>query len=246
MLDLPLRPDKPRKKGITAIHDVFLTVGQLEDILVDYSEFLDISKFGVGTAYITRKLDKKIKLFHEYGVKPYFGGTLFEKYYVNNKVDEYLKFLDKHNITILEVSTGTIDISLENRIELVERLSKNFTVLTEVGSKDADTIMSPSEWIYEINSLMEAGAKYVITEGRNSGTAGIYRPSGEMRTGLIEDILRSCDVDSIIFEAPTPKAQMHFINRVGSNVNLGNVNPMDLLLLESQRLGLRSETFYIK
>jgi len=246
MLDLPTRDKKPRKRGITSIHDVFLTVGQLENILADYSEFLDISKFGVGTAYITKKLDDKIKLFHEHGVKPYFGGTLFEKYFISNQIDDYLKFLDKHNITMLEVSTGTIDIPLENRIEMVERLSKNFTVLTEVGSKDADAVMSPSEWINEINTLMEAGAEYVITEGRNSGTAGIYRPSGEMRTGLIEDIVRSCNVDRIIFEAPTPKGQMHFINRVGSNVNLGNVNPNDLLLLESQRLGLRSETFYIK
>jgi len=243
MLDLPQRITKPRQKGLTAIHDVYLTVDQLKSTLRDFGDFLDVAKFGVGTAYVSKNLDEKLSIYKDHGVVPYFGGTLFEKFFIQNKLEEYLEFIDEHKVTTLEVSTGTVDIPLQERIDLVNKLSKKYTVLTEVGSKDADAIMSPTEWITEINALMEAGAKYVITEGRNSGTAGIYRPSGEMRTGLIEEIINNCEIDRVIFEAPTPKSQMHFINRIGSDVNLGNVDPEDLLLLETQRLGLRSETF---
>lgn len=245
MISLPNRTSKSRVKGITAIHDVSLNTTELNSILKDYSNFIDIAKFGVGTAYITPNLSEKIAIYKSYDVQPYFGGTLFEKFYHHNKLSEYLDFLKKNEIGIIEISTGTIDIELEERVKLTSSLSKEFTVFTEVGSKDAEQIMAPSVWINEINRLFEAGANKVITEGRNSGTAGIYRPSGEIRSGLIDDILRSCDVDNIIFEAPSPKSQMYFIQQVGTNVNLGNVNAKDLLLLESQRVGLRSETFFL-
>jgi phosphosulfolactate synthase len=243
MINLPERNSKKRSIGITSIHDVHLTIRQLEDILSDYGDYIDVSKFGVGTAYVTKKLDEKISVLRSHQVEAYFGGTLFEKFYSEGKIDEYLIFLDRHNINTIEISNGTIEIPLEDRLSLVEKLAKNFNVLSEVGSKDDFIIMAPSQWTSEINALINAGAKYVITEGRNSGTAGIYRQSGEMRTGLIEDIIKSCDVNKIIFEAPSSKAQMYFINRLGANVNLGNVDPKDLLLLETQRLGLRSETF---
>ena len=246
MLTLPQRTSKPRTVGLTAIHDVHLTSGQCKNMLKDYNSFLDVAKFGVGTAYVAPNLDEKIRLYKDSQVEPYFGGSLFEKFYMQNKLEEYLEFLEEHNIKTLEVSTGTVDISIEDRVALVSRLSKNYNVLTEVGSKDAETIMSPTTWVTEINSLLEAGANYVITEGRNSGTAGIYRPSGEMRKGLVEEIATNCDTNKVIFEAPTPSSQMFFINRLGANVNLGNVAPKDLLLLETQRQGLRSETFNLK
>ena len=244
-LTLPSRTAKPRKVGVTSIHDVMLTRAHLIDIIEDHHSFLDVAKLGVGSAYVTPYLTEKIKTYTDYNVKVYFGGTLFEKFYAQNKLDSYLEFLDANAITTLEISCGTIELPLGDRIELVKSLSEKYTVLSEVGSKDTEAIMPPSQWIDELNTLLEAGAQYVITEGRNSGTAGVYRTSGELRTGLIADIIDQVPVEKIIFEAPTPKSQMFFINQAGSNVNLGNVNPYDLLLLESQRCGLRSETFHL-
>lgn len=245
-LTLPERTSKPRSFGINSIHDVKLTTLQLEAILNDHSAFLDIAKLGVGSAYVTPKLRKKIDLYKEADCYVYFGGTLFEKFYSQGKVEEYKNYMDYYGISWVEISTGTIELSIEERVQLVTDFSKHFTVLSEVGSKDADYIMAPSTWISEIQALLDAGSKYVITEGRNSGTAGVYRKSGEIRTGLIEDIIHNAPVNQLIFEAPTAASQMYFINLLGSNVNLGNINPNDLLLLEAQRCGLRSETFSIQ
>ena len=245
-LNLPNRSKRPRKTGITSIHDVGITIAQQKGILENYSSFLDIAKIGVGCAYILPNLIEKINLYQEYKVKVYFGGTLFEKAYSQNKIDEYLSYCDKNEIDTIEVSTGTIDIDLQERINLVTKISKTHNTYAEVGSKDTEKVMAPSSWIQEIEVLLNAGAKYVITEGRDSGTAGIFRPSGEMRTGLIDDIAKSCSSDQLIFEAPNSQAQMYFINLIGSNVNLGNINPFDLPLLEAQRCGLRSETFNLK
>ncbi len=246
MLDLPQRTQKPRKNGITAVHDVRLTTKQLEDILTEHGEFIDVAKLGVGAAYVTPNLKGKIELYKSIGAAVYFGGTLFEKFYYQKKLDAYKEYMRSYGIRVMEISTGTIDIPLETRIALIEECKGEFEVLAEVGTKDADAIMAPSKWLEEITSLLEAGASYVITEGRNSGTAGIYRPSGEVRTGLVADIISHTPVDRIIFEAPNSSSQMFFINQVGANVNLGNVNPNDVLLLEAQRQGLRSETFYLK
>ncbi len=245
MLKLPNRPQKPRKIGITSISDTGIPIAQLEGILNDYADFIDIAKLGVGSAYVTPNLDEKIALYRSHDIAVYFGGTLFEKFMHGPGLDAYLKYLNQHKIHHIEISTGTIDIPIEERVEMTRKLSSDFVVLGEVGSKDQDTIMPPSEWIQEINWLIEAGATYVITEGRDSGTAGIYRPSGELRTGLVTDILKSCEGDKIIFEAPAPKLQMFFINSVGPNVNLGNVKPTEVLLLEAQRQSLRNETFFL-
>jgi phosphosulfolactate synthase len=246
MLDLPKRTKKKRATGITAVNDTRLSTGELALVLKDYSDFLDIAKLGVGVAYILPNLDEKIALYQEHDVEVYFGGTLFEKFFFQDKLDEYLDYLRAHKISTLEVSTGTVDISIEERCDLVKQLKGEFNVLSEVGSKDKEKIMPPSDWIREINLLFEAGASYVITEGRDSGTAGIYRPSGELRTGLIADIIKETNADRLIFEAPATSLQMYFINTVGPNVNLGNVNPLDLAILEAQRQGLRSETFYLR
>lgn len=246
LLTLPKRNEKPRKAGISAIHDVSLSTGELKNILDDYSEFLDIAKLGVGSAYVTPKLKEKIKLYKDFGIEVYFGGTLFEKFYHQNKLPAYKDYLVEHGITMVEISCGTLEISIEERIEILRDFKRDFSVLAEVGSKDGDAIMPPSIWIKELKMLLDAGATYVITEGRNSGTAGVYRPSGEIRTGLVSDIISSISPDKIIFEAPTSQSQMFFINQVGSNVNLGNIRPNDLLLLESQRRGLRSETFMLE
>jgi len=246
MLDLPLRQKKPRHFGITSLHDVSLNLAQSEDILKDFASYIDIVKLGVGTGYVMPRIKEKIKLFQSFDIKVYFGGTLFEKFYYQDKIDEYKKYLKSMNVNMVEISCGTLNISLDKRIELVKQFSEEFTVLAEVGSKDNEIIMAPSEWCKEIEKLLNAGSQYVITEGRNSGTAGVYRPSGEIRSGLIADIIKEFNIENLIFEAPTPKSQMYFLNMMGVNVNLGNVNPSDVLLLETQRLGIRSETFYLK
>ena len=245
-LQLPKRiVDKPRTEGLTAITDTGLPTAELRGILEDFHMFIDIAKLGIGSAYITPALDKKLELYRNYGVIPYFGGTLFEKFYHQNAFEGYLDYLNHWQIDWIEISTGTVTIPLEERVRLTKRLSKDFIVLCEVGSKDKDEIMPPSKWINEMSTLLEAGCRYVITEGRDSGTAGVYRPSGEIRTGLVTDIIQSIDNKNIIFEAPTSSSQMFFINHVGSNVNLGNVSARDLILLETQRQALRYETFHI-
>jgi len=246
MLNLPIRIKKPRHLGVTSIHDISLTVEDLESLLKNYGDFIDIAKFGIGTAYVTPNLKQKIELYKRHDVIPYFGGTLFEKFYSQGKFDEFLKFLDNNDISYIEISAGTIDMALDSRISLIKDLPQNLNVLAEVGSKDSDYIQPPSSWIDEINTLHNLGVEYVITEGRNSGTAGIFRPSGELRTGLIDDIISNCNSDKIIFEAPHQNSQLYFINKLGSNVNLGNINPRDVLLLETQRQSLRSETFNLK
>jgi phosphosulfolactate synthase len=244
-LDLPARTKKPRQHGLTAIHEVGCPVGELRHILSDFHELLDIAKLGVGAAYITPKLEEKVALYREFQVECYFGGTLFEKFYYQSKIDDYVSYLKDLGVNWVEISTGTVDISLSDRARLIERFNKDFHVVSEVGSKDEQTVMPPSEWMREIQTLLDAGARYVITEGRNSGTAGVYRASGEIRTGLVADIISHLDVNRIIFEAPKPEHQMYFIKQVGTNVNLGNVPPRDLLLLEAQRCGLRYETFFV-
>lgn len=246
-LVLPKRTEKPRTYGLTCVHDVMLSRGELGHILEDFNEFIDVAKLGVGSAYVYPRLAEKVELYQSNGVKVYFGGTLFEKFYHQDKLEDYAQFMKDSGVKMVEVSMGTVDISLEKRIEIIKFYQdKGFDVLSEVGTKDGEAIMAPSTWVNEIQQLLDVGCHYVITEGRNSGTAGLYRPSGELRTGLIDDIISTFDTKRLIFEAPTPKSQMFFINKVGANVNLGNVNPRQLLLLEAQRQGLRSETFYLE
>lgn len=244
-LSLPTRPAKPRSYGLTSVHDVGVSLHTQKSILEDYACFLDVAKIGIGCAYILPNLVQKISLYKTYGVKVYFGGTLFEKFYHQNKMDEYLSFCSDHSVDCIEISCGTIDLDLDTRCKLISRISQTFNVYAEVGTKDTNRIMPPSEWLVEIASLFESGADYVITEGRDSGTAGLFRPSGEIRDGLLTEIIRSCNTENLIFEAPTAKSQMHLINLIGPNVNLGNISIFDLPQLEAQRCSLRSETFFL-
>jgi len=244
-LDVPLRTQGERSYGLTSIADFGTPLGQLEAYLQDYHSYIDIAKIGIGSAYVTPNLLEKINLYKKYNVIPYCGGTLFEKCVAQEKLDEYAKSLQKLGIEWIEISNGTIDIPLHKRISLIKKLKQHFNVIAEVGSKDQDKEMPLSEWEHEINLLLATGCKYVITEGRDSGTAGIYNRSGNVNMDLINQISQNIDVNKVIFEAPTPKQQMFFINQFGANVNLGNVKLHDVLVLESQRLGLRSETFFL-
>jgi phosphosulfolactate synthase len=245
-LHLPRRTTGNRTYGLTSIADFGTPIGRLKHILDDYSHIIDIAKIGIGSAYITPNLQEKVNLYKQYQIKPYFGGTLFEKCYYQNKIPEYLEYLSNLGIKYLEISNGTIDIPLQERLNLVAKARKNFHVIAEVGSKDTTQEMSISKWKEEIQLFLEAGCEYVITEGRDSGTSGIYEKSGQIKSDLICELINEIDSKKIIFEAPNAKYQMFFINQVGPNVNLGNIKLDDVLALEAQRNGLRSETFYLE
>lgn len=245
-LDLPKRTSGQRDYGLTSIVDFGTPMGELKHILDDYSTMIDIAKIGIGTAYVTPNIQNKIALYKKYQIKPYCGGTLFEKCVLQKKITEYIQFLKSLGIEWVEVSNGTLDISLAERLTLISLFKKEFHVIAEVGSKDCNKDIPISKWKEEVSALLEAGCEYVITEGRDSGTSGIYEKNGDIKNDLIKDLVQDIDYKKIIFEAPTAKHQMYFIQQIGPNVNLGNVKLQDVLVLEAQRQGLRSETFYLE
>lgn len=246
MLELPTRTSKPRQSGLTCWTDTGLTIAQASALLEDYGDYVDVVKLGVGSAFVTPRLREKVAMYKSAGVKLYFGGTLFEKFYSQDKLEDYKRFLASHDMEHAEISSGTIDMSMEQSVEVLTDMSKDFTCFCEVGTKDKSADLSPDIWISWMQTFLDSGAEYVIAEGRDSGTAGIFHPTGDLRKDLIQIILKNIDPERIIFEAPTSIPQMHFINVVGANVNLGNVKPQDTLLLESQRQSLRYETFFLK
>jgi phosphosulfolactate synthase len=245
-LTLPKRTSGNRTYGLTSVIDLGTPLGELKNILSDYSCIIDIAKIGIGSGYVTPNLKKKVDLYKDYQIKPYCGGTLFEKCYYQNKIPEYVEFLQDLGIEWIEISNGTLDIPIQERLNILSRLKQDFHVIAEVGSKDSNKEIPISEWRDEISLLLEAGSDYVITEGRESGTAGIYEKCGNIKSDLICELLQYLDSKKIIFEAPSPKHQMYFIKEIGPNVNLGNVKLADVLILEAQRCGLRSETFYME
>lgn len=245
-LSIPKRKTGNRVCGITSVIDLGIPLGVLQSILEDYSPYIDFAKIGIGTAYVTPRLQEKINLYKAYHVKPFFGGTFFEKCYHQNKLKEYVQTLNEFEIEWIEISTGTLDIPLEERLQLISMLKSDFHCLAEVGSKDNSFDMPVDDWKQEIKLLLEAGSTYCITEGRDSGTSGIYEKNGEIKSNLIHELIKDIDVNKIIFEAPTPRHHMFFINEFGANVNLGNIKLTDVLALEAERCGLRSETFFME
>lgn len=245
ILRIPKHTNKPRKSGITEVMDVGIPTDLLKSYLADHHEFIDYIKFGIGSAYVTPNLSEKIKIIKDHNISVWFGGTLFEKFYSQDCYHQYIDYLKKYEIDCIEISTGTIDLDLDQRLTCVEQAKDEFTIFSEVGSKDQKKVMPPSEWVNEIKELLKAGSDYVILEGRDSASAGIYNPDGHLKEGLLAEIIKEIDVNKIIFEAPVPKAQIHFLNLLGTNVNLGNVKLQDVLLLESQRCALRSDTFFL-
>lgn len=245
-LDVPKRTTGKRNYGLTSVADFGIPVGQLRHVLEDYHEYIDVAKLGIGSAYVTPNLEEKIKLYSQYEIKVYCGGTLFEKCYNQGKLKEYKQYLKNIGLEWVEVSNGTMDIPLKERLDLVNELKADFYVLGEVGSKNQSKELSVESWVDEMTSLLDAGCQYVITEGRDSGTAGIYDANGNVKKQIILELAKAIDIKKIIFEAPTNKQQMYFINTFGPNVNLGNVKLQDALLLEAERVGLRSETFFIE
>ncbi|MBA3412089.1 MAG: phosphosulfolactate synthase [Actinobacteria bacterium] len=222
--------------------DKGLNLREIEGLFDTAGEYVDIVKLGWGTSYVTRNLEKKIALYRSFETPVVCGGTLFEAVYGRDKLDEFKRWLVAQRFSHVEISDGTLDIPRERKLELIADFARDFTVLSEVGSKDADVNYAPYLWVEWIKEELEAGAWKVITEGREGGTAGIYRPSGEMRTGLVDEIAHEVDVSEVVFEAPTKASQAWFVKHFGPGVNLGNIPPEEVIPLETLRLGLRGDT----
>ena len=241
-LDLPPRAGKPRTHGLTHVIDKGLNLRDIEGLFDTAGEYVDVVKLGWGTSYVTRNLEKKIALYRSFGTPVVCGGTLFEAVIARDKVDEYRRWLAENRFSHVEISDGAVDLPHERKLELISSFAEDFVVLSEVGSKDADVVYAPYQWVEWMQEELAAGAWKVITESRETGTAGIFRPTGEMRTGLIDEIAHEIDVADIIFEAPTKASQAWFVRRFGPNVNLGNIPPDEVIPLETLRLGLRADT----
>jgi phosphosulfolactate synthase len=242
--NLPKRTEKPRNKGITLALDKGFSVRQAEDFCEATSNYTDIVKLGWGTSLVTQNLKQKLDIYKNYNIPVYFGGTLFEAYVLRDELDKYVKLLQDYDIEYLEVSNGTIWLSDKRKNEIIKNLSKDFTVLSEVGSKNPDDIIPPYKWVKMIESELEAGAWKVICEARESGTVGVFRPNGEIRSGLIDEIADQISIEHLLFEAPNKDQQVWFIKKFGSNVNLGNIQPAEVISVETLRLGLRSDTLF--
>ncbi len=240
---IPERTQKPRSNGFTMVMDKGLSRRQVEDLIDSAGEYIDIVKFGWATSYVTSHLQEKIKIYQEAGIPVYLGGTLFEAFLVRDQLDDYPRVLDKFGLTHMEVSDGSLEIPHDRKCEIIQRFSKDFTVLSEVGSKDATIIIPPYKWIELMNAELQAGSWKVIGEARESGNVGLFRASGEVRSGLVQEILTKVPQDRIIWEAPQKEQQVWFIKLCGANVNLGNIAPNEVIPLETIRLGLRSDTF---
>ncbi len=238
------RTEKPRDSGLTMLMDKGLSNRQVEDMLSVSSDMIDIVKLGWATSSVTPNLDKKLAIYKEGNIPVYLGGTLLEAFYVRNQIDDYCRILEKYDIGYLEVSSGSVDIAIEDKCKLISDLAKNFTVLSEVGSKSTANILAPYKWVEMMREELNAGSWKVIAEARESGTVGMFRSDGEVRSDLIEEILEHIEGDSILWEAPQKSQQVWFIKLLGSNVNLGNIAPAEVIPLETLRLGLRGDTFH--
>ena len=229
-----------RDGGITHVLDKGLGARAWEDLLESAGDYIDIVKLGWGTSWVTRNLERKLQVLA--GKPVVIGGTFFEVVFLKRKLDDYKRWLTELGLTHVEISDGTIDIPRERKLELIQDFARDFTVLSEVGSKDAEVVFAPYQWVGWIKEELEAGAWKVVTEARESGTAGIFRPTGEMRTGLVDEIVHSIDVEDLVFEAPTKSSQAWFVRQFGPGVNLGNIPPDEVIPLETLRLGLRGDT----
>ncbi|NCW12117.1 MAG: phosphosulfolactate synthase [Chitinophagia bacterium] len=243
LTQIPERTLKPRKHGLTMVMDKGLSFGEAENFLSVSEPHTDIIKLGFGTSFVTPNLRKKIELYQSHNIPVYFGGTLFEAFVIRNQFDDYIAMCKDYNIDMIEVSDGSIEIPHAEKCGYIEKIAKYATVLSEVGSKDAAHIIPPYKWIELMSAELSAGSSYVIAEAREAGNVGIYRGSGEVREGLVQEILTKIPVEQILWEAPQKAQQLYFLELVGCNVNLGNIAPNEVIPLEAMRIGLRGDTF---
>jgi len=241
--NIPDRAEKPRDKGLTMVMDKGLSLNEAENMVALKSELTDIVKLGFGTSLLTRYIDKKIKLYHKAGIMVYVGGTLFEAFTVRNQFDDFCKLMDKLKLEMVEVSDGSISIEHDTKCEYIQKLSKNFKVISEIGSKCESNSLEDSDWVEYMKKELQAGSWKVIAEAREGGNVGMFDPNGNIKENLIKKITNKISTSKILWEAPQKKQQVWFINNFGANVNLGNISPNDIISLECLRIGLRGDTF---
>lgn len=243
LTQIPERILKPRMSGITMVMDKGLSVPEAQNFMSVSHPHVDIVKLGFGTSFVTPNLREKIEVYRSYDIPVYFGGTLFEAFLIRDQFNDYISVCKDYGISYMEVSDGSISIPHAEKCGYIEKLAKHGVVLSEVGSKDAAHIIPPYKWIELMRAELGAGSTYVIAEARESGNVGIYRGSGEVREGLVQEILTQIPGEKIIWEAPQKGQQLYFIELLGCNVNLGNIAPSEVIPLETMRLGLRGDTF---
>ena len=224
--------------------DKGLGLRETEHFIEASAHLTDLVKFGFGTAFVTNQLEEKLKIYRAAGIRPYFGGTLFEAFYARGMFKEFVKMLDKYDLDLAEISDGSIIIPPDEKCKLIHELSQSRTVLSEVGSKDSGILISPAKWVRLMKAELEAGSWKVIAEGREAGNVGVFRPNGTAHSMLINRIIASVKPEDILWEAPQKNQQVWFIKLFGAEVNLGNIAPNDVIPLETLRLGLRGDTFF--
>jgi phosphosulfolactate synthase len=240
---IPLRQKKPRSQGLTMVMDKGLSLREAEDMVMVSGDLIDFVKLGFGTSLITPRVAEKVRIYKDAGIKVYTGGTLFEAFIIRGIFDDYRRYIDALKLDTVEVSDGSMYMDHDLKCDYIRRLAKDYLVLSEVGSKDAGVHIANDEWVNQIQSELEAGSSWVIAEARESGTVGIFDPSGMAETSLIDKINHKIPPDKILWEAPMKSQQAWFITYLGSHVNLGNIAPNEVIALETLRLGLRSDTF---
>ncbi len=243
LTQIPARVPKPRASGLTMVMDKGLSVAEAENFISVAGIHTDMVKLGFGTSAVTPNLRAKIELYQAAGIPVYFGGTLFEAFLVRGQFDDYVALCKDYKIDLIEVSDGSIEIPHAEKCGYIEKIAKFATVLSEVGSKDAAHIIPPYKWIELMSAELSAGSTYVIAEAREAGNVGIYRGSGEVREGLVQEILTKIPAEKILWEAPQKAQQLYFLELIGCNVNLGNIAPNEVIPLEAMRIGLRGDTF---
>jgi len=241
---MPDRTEAPRTYRLNMVMDKGMGTADVQNFLSVAKPYTDIVKLGFGTAYVTGNLKEKLNIYKEQDIPVYFGGTLFEAFLVRDQMEDYINAAREYGINYVEVSDGSISIPHTEKCKHIERLVKEgFTVLSEVGSKDASHVMAPYKWIEQMTAELSSGSSYVIAEAREAGNIGIYRGSGEVREGLVDEILTKIPAEKIIWEAPQKAQQLYFLELLGCNVNLGNIAPNEIIPLEAMRIGLRGDTF---
>ena len=244
--DIPDRTPQPRNFGITMIADKGLSIAETEDLLSIAAPHIDMVKLAFGTAMVMPSLEEKIRIYQSNNISVFFGGLLFEAFVIRNQFDDYVKMLDRYEIRCTEISDGAINISHEEKCNYIHTLAQRGMVVSEIGSKDKDKVKvtPPYNWIELMQQELEAGASYIIAEAKEEGNEGIYRNSGEVREGLIDEILTKIPAEKIIWETPTKEQQLFFIKLLGCNANLGNIPPREVISLETMRIGLRGDSFH--
>jgi phosphosulfolactate synthase len=243
LTQMPVRNTKPRKEGVNMVMDTGLSLEQAKLFVENAIPHVDMIKLGFGTSFVTPKLREKIEVYQAANIPVYFGGTLFEAFLVRNQFDDYLALCKDYKINYIEVSDGSITIPHAEKCGFIEKIAAFATVLSEVGSKDAEHVIPPYKWIELMRAELNAGSTYVIAEAREAGNVGIYRGSGEVREGLVQEILTQIPGEKILWEAPQKSQQLYFIQLLGANANLGNISPTEVIALEAMRVGLRGDTF---